>query len=519
VTVDSGDGTFGGSLTFSENLVPYKIMAKVGTADYSDPVYVTVDTTPPSVTGLVLGSSAGPDQTYKAGDVVEVTATFSQAVYVTGSPLVQINIGGTLVSASYSSGSGSSQVVFAYTIQPGQTDANGISIAANSLVLNGGTIRDLAGNHAATAHIAVADNADHMVDTTAPNAPAIISISENANGNINTAEAADGTPVVVSLSGTYALAGDTLTVNWGGQPVEHVLTGSEIIANSATVTISAGTISNQGNGTFNVTATVTDAAGNASNASTAWSVTVDTSSPNPPVINGFGDNSGLGSDTITNDTTPTLSITAEAGSTVEVFRDSVSVGFATEVSSGSFSFATSSPLGDGTYAFTAKATDAAGNVSTASTAQSITVDDTDPNAPAITSISENANGGINTAEAADGTPVVVSLLGTDALEGDTLTVNWGGQTVTHVLTGDDITATSATVTISAGTIGAQGDGTFNVTATVTDAAGNASNASTAQIVTVDTSSPNQPVNHPGCRHRRRQWPDHPCRRPAATPSP
>jgi len=493
VTVDSGDGTFGGSLTFSENAAPYKVMAKVGSADYSDPVYVTVDTTPPSVTGLVLSSSAGPDQTYKAGDVVEVTATFSQAVYVTGSPLVQINIGGTLVSASYSSGSGSSQVVFAYTIQPGQTDANGISIAANSLVLNGGTIRDLAGNHAATAHVAVADNANHMVDTTAPNAPAITSISENANGSINAAEAADGTPVVVSLSGTNALAGDTLTVSWGGQTVAHTLTGSDITAISATVTIPAGTIGAQGDGTFNVTATVTDAAGNASNASTAWSVTVDTSSPNQPVISSFSDNSGLGSDTITNDTTPTLSITAEAGSTVEVFRDSVSVGFATQDSPGSYTFATSPPLGDGTYAFTAKATDAAGNVSTASTAQSITVDDTEPNAPAITSISENANGSINAAEAADGTPVVVSLSGTNALAGDTLTVSWGGQTVAHTLTGSDITAISATVTIPAGTIGAQGDGTFNVTATVTDAAGNASNASTAWSVTVDTSSPNQPV--------------------------
>ena len=53
-----------------------------------------------------------------------------------------------------------------------------------------------------------------------------------------------------------------------------------------------------------------------------------------------------------------------------------------------------------------------------------------PTAPSITSIAENGGGGINAIEAADGTPVVVGLTGTGAAAGDTLTVNWGGQTVT-----------------------------------------------------------------------------------------
>ena len=102
-----------------------------------------------------------------------------------------------------------------------------------------------------------------------------------------------------------------------------------------------------------------------------------------------------------------------------------------------------------------------------------------PAAPLITSIPENGGGGINASEASDGTPVVVGLTGTGAAAGDTLTINWGGQTVTYTLLAGDISGSSATVTVPAATITAQGQGTFDVTATLTDAAGNASANSAA----------------------------------------
>ncbi len=59
--------------------------------------------------------------------------------------------------------------MFQYTIQAGETDSDGISIGANALALNSGTIRDAAGNNATLTHISVADNSSYMVDTTAPN--------------------------------------------------------------------------------------------------------------------------------------------------------------------------------------------------------------------------------------------------------------------------------------------------------------------------------------------------------------
>src|SRR5205807_1911501 len=100
-------------------------------------------------------------------------------VTVTGTPQLQLNVGGTLVQANYASGSGSNALVFTYTILAGQIDANGIGINANALSLNSGTITDAAGNPATLTAAAVTDNASFKVDTTAPT---INSFTDNHNG-------------------------------------------------------------------------------------------------------------------------------------------------------------------------------------------------------------------------------------------------------------------------------------------------------------------------------------------------
>ena len=69
-------------------------------------------------------------------------------------------IGGTLREANYTSGSGTSALVFTYTILAGQADANGISINPECFGgLNGGTITDAAGNAATLTAASVTDNA------------------------------------------------------------------------------------------------------------------------------------------------------------------------------------------------------------------------------------------------------------------------------------------------------------------------------------------------------------------------
>ena len=146
-----------------------------------------VDGVPPTVSSVTITSDPGDDDTYGVGDTIEVTVTFSEAVdipqwgftengmTVTRMPRLELNIGGVAKSAKTHERENitGTAIVFRYTVQDGDNDSNGISISANKLTLNGGTIRDAistslsGGNPADLTHTAVADDADHKVDTTA----------------------------------------------------------------------------------------------------------------------------------------------------------------------------------------------------------------------------------------------------------------------------------------------------------------------------------------------------------------
>ncbi|WP_196298688.1 DUF4347 domain-containing protein, partial [Stutzerimonas stutzeri] len=91
--------------------------------------------------------------TYVAGQNLDFIINYSEAVLVDtsgGTPRLAITLdtGGT-VYASYLSGSGTSALVFRYTVQSGQLDSNGISVSG-TLDTNGGTLRDAVGNGAST---------------------------------------------------------------------------------------------------------------------------------------------------------------------------------------------------------------------------------------------------------------------------------------------------------------------------------------------------------------------------------
>ena len=183
---DETIGTAGTKVDASANGGITAISAATGTADIQ-----LLDTTPPTLVSEAITSATGIQNKYlNAGDVVSVTVTMSEVVTVTGTPLLALNIGGTTVQASYASGTGSAALVFNYTIQAGQTDTNGISIAANALSLNSGTIKDLAGNAATLTAVAVADNSNYAVDTSAPNAPTGLG---HSGSNVSWSAATDNT--------------------------------------------------------------------------------------------------------------------------------------------------------------------------------------------------------------------------------------------------------------------------------------------------------------------------------------
>ena len=137
-------------------------------------VSVEVDRVAPSVTNTAI-TSKGP---YRLGNVIEVTVIYNEEVEVTGVPSLTLVVGSDDRQALYAGGTGSNRLVFRYTVQSGETDADGVVVTASSLVLNGGKISDKAGNAASLGHSAVTVASDQVVDTTVP-----VSISGIARQN------------------------------------------------------------------------------------------------------------------------------------------------------------------------------------------------------------------------------------------------------------------------------------------------------------------------------------------------
>ncbi|WP_425319284.1 beta strand repeat-containing protein, partial [Cognaticolwellia aestuarii] len=106
---------------------------------------VLVDAAAPTISSV---SSSTTNGSYKLGDVIAVTVNFSEAVTVTGTPQLTLETGTTDRTINYSSGSGTSTLTFAYTVQTGDVSSDLDYVATNSLSLNSGTINDRAGNAA-----------------------------------------------------------------------------------------------------------------------------------------------------------------------------------------------------------------------------------------------------------------------------------------------------------------------------------------------------------------------------------
>ena len=103
---------------------------------------VKVDAVVPAI------SSVAPpaDGTYTTGQNLDFIATFSEAVNVaSGTPYIALTIGGVTKHAVYTSGSGTTALTFRYTLASGDA---GALVVGSGVTLNGGTIKDAAGNAA-----------------------------------------------------------------------------------------------------------------------------------------------------------------------------------------------------------------------------------------------------------------------------------------------------------------------------------------------------------------------------------
>ena len=110
----------------------------------------------------------------------------------------------------------------------------------------------------------------------------------------------------------------------------------------------------------------------------------DITPPEAPIVDLIvsSDSGESDSDNVTNDDTPTLEITAEAGSTVKLLQDGTEIADVIADNEGRAEFTLDS-LVDGTYEFTATATDAAGNTSDLSESLSVAIDTTAPDTPTL----------------------------------------------------------------------------------------------------------------------------------------
>ncbi|MEJ7891490.1 MAG: Ig-like domain-containing protein [Solirubrobacteraceae bacterium] len=267
-------------------------------------------------------------------------------------------------------------------------------------------------------------------------------------------------PVVTIAGGATAVTTDTTPAISGTTDVEApgVVT-VRINGQTLTATPSGGAWSVTSpilaNGTYPVSASVTDGAGNGGSAS--QQLTVDTVLPAVSIDGG--------SSVTTNDPTPTITGTSDVavGTVVRVTVDFQAL--TALVQPGGIWNVTPTALTDGARTITAAVTDPAGNEGTDS--QALTVDTT---APAVT-----ITGGA-TALTNDATP---NISGTaNVAPGTTVTVTLADETLTApVESGGGWSVTASRLS----------DGPHRVGMSVSDAAGN--QATSTQTLTVDTVSP------------------------------
>ncbi|SQA82286.1 large repetitive protein [Citrobacter freundii] len=189
----------------------------------------------------------------------------------------------------------------------------------------------------------------------------------------------------------------------------------------------------------------------------------------------------------TKSTAPALSGTGEPGATITIFDNNVSIGTATVQPNGTWTFTPDPVLIEGPHKFTATATDAAGNTGIPSASFTLTVDNTppaQPGAPIITDDVAPVTGVVTNGNTNDTTP---TFSGTGNV-GDLITVYLNS---TPPLQGTATVGADGTWSFTPSA--PVSPGTYQITLTATDPAGNVSQPSNAITLNIDTTPSAPPV--------------------------
>jgi len=394
-----------------------------------------VETLSPSVSSIEISSATGiQNKLLNAGDVVSVTSTFSETVTVTGTPQLTLVVGSTDRTATYHSGSGGTTLVFKYTIQAVETDDDGISIGANILVLNSGTIQDPAGNNATLTHSAVSANSSYKVDTTVPTLAETTSVPSLTNDN--------STQYIFSSSegGTISIGGSCSSDN------------STAVADNMTVSFA-----DLEDGTYsNCSITVADSAGNTQTI-TVNSFTIDTSAPTLSQVTAVT--------SPTNDNTSSYTFSSTEAGSITYGGSCSSSTTASTTDNNTINF---NALADETYSnCKISVTDNASNTSNNLSVNTFTIDTVKPVLEQVTAV---------TTPTKDPTP------GYAFSSDEAGTISYGGSSCSPGGT----SAINGTNSISFGTLS---EASYSCTITVTDSAENASSELSVNTFVIDTTAP------------------------------
>ena len=180
------------------------VCAKVGTTK----VWVALDSssfTAPVITSVAIAPSSTLAY-YLTGQIIHVVITFDTGVLVTGVPQIFLD-SDTIGKMSYVGGSGSQSLLFSYLTMAGDVDNVGFGLKANSLVLNGGTIKSLNGTAATLTHPGIAKSTTRKLGPTAPaGTTTVTTVATTATTVATTATTVATTATTVATTTTTTVA-------------------------------------------------------------------------------------------------------------------------------------------------------------------------------------------------------------------------------------------------------------------------------------------------------------------------
>lgn len=201
-------------------------------------------------------SSTTPAGTYGIAGVISIEITFSEAVTVTGTPQITLETGTTDAVVNYSSGSGTTTLIFTYTVASGENSSDLDYTSTTALALNGGSIQSTANNTNADLTLAtpgaansLGNNEALIIDTTAPAAPSAPDMTAGTDtGSSSTDNITNDTTPDFTLT---CETGSTVTLKDG---LTTIASGTCV---GGTVTLTPSPVLVEG--VYNLTATQTDA--------------------------------------------------------------------------------------------------------------------------------------------------------------------------------------------------------------------------------------------------------------------